>query len=556
MSLQNGISIEDMLQLDIMKKCSIIAGFKGSKNTITRVNIAADPDIFDWVHEGEFLLTTAYFFKNDDIESQKNFIRAAHNKKLSGMGIKISPYMDIIPQEVIECADRLNIPIIDIHYSLPLSDVMMEILKEIYNKQAFLLEKIEKVHEHFISVILEGKSIGDVVNITNNYIKNPVLLTLNLYNNIFEKLDVGDDDLKKELLDDVNTFYIKDTKSRNKQIHEDKVLINGKFVNRLIVPIILKDEVYGHIFAWSTNSPLGGFDLSIMESAATVISLSVLQELNIREVEIRHKSEFFEDLISIDIKRKKKALEKARFFNLNISNYYIVEVLSLKIDNTVNEVEENGYYSNHIKEYISSSASIIEEIMNYLNLIGLISTRLNGIQILIGFESKENYRNRLNDFNKRIIESIESKFKNIDLRIGVGRIYEGLDKANKSFSDALKGIRTGRKLIDKKVITFDELGIFKILSQDFLLNELDDFYKTTLKKLVEYDNKKSTELLKTLEAYFEYNGNLTRMSENLFTHYNTILYRINRIEEITGMKLSDPNDRLNLEIALKIMQLL
>lgn len=46
------------------------------------------------------------------------------------------------------------------------------------------------------------------------------------------------------------------------------------------------------------------------------------------------------------------------------------------------------------------------------------------------------------------------------------------------------------------------------------------------------------------------------MSENLYTHYNTVLYRINRIKEITGLNLDDPNDRLNLEIALKIRELL
>ena len=46
------------------------------------------------------------------------------------------------------------------------------------------------------------------------------------------------------------------------------------------------------------------------------------------------------------------------------------------------------------------------------------------------------------------------------------------------------------------------------------------------------------------------------MSDALYTHYNTILYRINRINEITGMNLDDPNDRLNLEIALKIKELL
>ena len=86
--------------------------------------------------------------------------------------------------------------------------------------------------------------------------------------------------------------------------------------------------------------------------------------------------------------------------------------------------------------------------------------------------------------------------------------------------------------------------------------ELEDFYNTTLKPLVDYDEKRSTELVKTLEEYFNNNGNLTRISEQLFTHYNTILYRINRICEITGMDLENPNHRLNLEIALKIKKLL
>ena len=176
--------------------------------------------------------------------------------------------------------------------------------------------------------------------------------------------------------------------------------------------------------------------------------------------------------------------------------------------------------------------------------------------MLLGFEDKSVIDDRLRNFNSRVTDALSEKFNNMKVKIGIGRVYKGLDNVNKSFADAVKTIRTGKAIIDKEVISFDELGIFKILCQDFLTEELEDFYNTTLKPLVDYDNKKSTELVKTLEAYFEYNGNLTRMSESLYTHYNTILYRINRINQITGMDLDDPNDRLNLEIALKIRELL
>ena len=67
----------------------------------------------------------------------------------------------------------------------------------------------------------------------------------------------------------------------------------------------------------------------------------------------------------------------------------------------------------------------------------------------------------------------------------------------------LETVRTGKVITNKEIVTFNELGIFKILCQDFLTDELEDFYNTTLKPLVDYDEKKSTELVKTLEEYFK-----------------------------------------------------
>lgn len=555
MSRQNGISVEDMLKLQVMDNCEMIAGSKGIRNTISRVNIVADPDIFDWVHSGEFLLTTAYFFEKDDIKAQKELIKDASDKKLAGIGIKVLPYLDSLPKEVLEFADELNFPLINIHHSIPLSDIMMEILKEVFNKQASLLERIEKVHEQFMEVMLEGKSIGEVTKIIHENIKNPVVLNLKLSSGSFSQFGGADNITKEELIKDTKKFYAEeDGKSRAKRLYENKVLINGKFVNRMVMPIVLKDDVYGHIFTWSTNTPLGGFDLSIIESASTTIALSVLQELTVKEVEIGYRSEFFEGLISVDARRKKKALERAHFFKLNPDDYYVVEVMSFKLK--FEDEKKDEYFFEYLKDYANATVSVIEEIMEYLNLNGIVSTKLNGIQILLGFEEQDNIKDRLNDFNDRLFNALNKKFANMNTKIGVGRIYKGLDKANKSFLDSLKAIRTGKELSDKGIVTFDELGIFKILCQDFLADELEDFYNSTLKPLADYDNKKSTELVRTLEAYFKHNGNLTRMSENLFTHYNTVLYRINRIEQITNMKLDNQNDRLNLEIALKIKQLL
>ena len=321
------------------------------------------------------------------------------------------------------------------------------------------------------------------------------------------------------------------------------------------MPIIIRDNIYGHLFAWATNMPLGGFDLAILESASTTIGLSLLQDLSVKEVEIRYRSEFFEDLISIDSKRKKKALDRARYFNLIPENHYLIEVIScgMKWDHSEEDEEES---INYIRDFLNTVAPTIEELMGYFKLEGLVSTKVNGMQILVGFENEESVMKKMTDFNLKLMEMLNKKSKNIDFKMGVGRVYPDLENVNKSFLDALRAVRIGKAITTKEIVTFDELGIFKILSQDFLNDELEDFYNSTLKPLADYDKKKSTELVKTLEIYFKNTGNLTRISEQLFAHYNTVLYRINRINEITKMDLNDPNHRLNLEIALKIKDLL
>lgn len=556
MSRQNGISVEDMLRLEIMNNCKLVAGFRGARNTISRVNMMADPDILEWVAEGEFLLTTAYFFEKDNNpEIQKKLIRVCCDKKLAGIGIKVSPYLDSLNSEVLELANQLSFPIIDIHYSIPLSDIMMSVFKEIFDKQASLLHRIEKIHEKLMNVMLEGKGLQDITQIVHENIKNPLILKLGFINQTIEHLNGLEDGIKNELHKEVKDFYEQSNlKNKVKKLDESKVLINGKFVKRMVMPIILKDNIYGHLFAWGTTMPLGGFDLAIIESASTTIALSVLQQLSIKEVEIRYRSEFFEDLVSVDAKRKRKALERARFFNLKDDNYYLIEVMSFKIKGEKSEDEENTI--DYIRDFINTAVTLIEELMDYLSLEGLVSTRVNGIQVLLSFKEKKSIMSKVKNFNTSLMEILNNKFKNIESRIGVGRYYRNLENVNKSFLDAVRTVRIGKAITSKEIVTFDELGIFKILSQDFLNDELEDFYNTTLKPLVDYDTKRSTELVKTLEIYFQNNGNLTRISEQLFTHYNTVLYRINRINEITGMNLENCNDRLNLEIALKIKELL
>lgn len=99
----------------------------------------------------------------------------------------------------------------------------------------------------------------------------------------------------------------------------------------------------------------------------------------------------------------------------------------------------------------------------------------------------------------------------LSFRIGIGRVYKGLENTYKSLRDAEKAVEASVNFVEDKIINFEELGIYKIFCQDHLKEELISFfYEATLKPLVLYDRKRDTELVKSLMIYFETNGNLKK----------------------------------------------
>lgn len=78
------------------------------------------------------------------------------------------------------------------------------------------------------------------------------------------------------------------------------------------------------------------------------------------------------------------------------------------------------------------------------------------------------------------------------------------------------------------------------------------FVQETLGRLIEYDRTKNAELLRTLECYLKNMGNLRQVSKDMYTHYNTITYRLKNIIEITNLNINHYEDRFRLELALSL----
>ena len=87
------------------------------------------------------------------------------------------------------------------------------------------------------------------------------------------------------------------------------------------------------------------------------------------------------------------------------------------------------------------------------------------------------------------------------------------------------------------------------------MDDLRDMYQDQIARIASYDRRKNTDLLMTLETYLECAGNLTKTSERLFVHRNTLIQRLERIQSLCEVDLQDRANWLTLQIAIKVYKL-
>jgi sugar diacid utilization regulator len=107
-------------------------------------------------------------------------------------------------------------------------------------------------------------------------------------------------------------------------------------------------------------------------------------------------------------------------------------------------------------------------------------------------------------------------------------------------------------------LAFEDTGAYRLLlpamSED--PGELERFYAETIAPLSAYDEQYETELVATVEAYLDNDGNVAATAKQLFTHRHTIRYRLERVKELCGHDVTATEGRERLGLGLKAMRVL
>lgn len=195
-----------------------------------------------------------------------------------------------------------------------------------------------------------------------------------------------------------------------------------------------------------------------------------------------------------------------------------------------------------------TAVKAIGDTMEKAGFPALISHYSNNVAGIFG-SGEEGQKNVLKEAAGHLKEVLDG----YHFYFGCGRECASLERLKESFQEASKCIVLGKKLSrDGQVLFWENLGFYHLLMAFDSKEPLDRYSHAVIGGLLQYDRENHTKLLETLEVYLEQNCSLKHTAEILYTHRNTVKYRITRIVEITGKSPDSAFERLELYNAVLI----
>jgi DNA-binding PucR family transcriptional regulator len=157
-----------------------------------------------------------------------------------------------------------------------------------------------------------------------------------------------------------------------------------------------------------------------------------------------------------------------------------------------------------------------------------------------------------------VLRELEAGLSGYTFALGRSRIAEDPADLPRAASEALLAANVAQGASDGASLAFEQTGAYRLLLSAMSENpsELQRFYEETVEPLVAYDEQYETELVRTLEAFLEADGNVAGTAQRLFTHRHTIYYRLERVRELSSHDVSSSDGREKLSLGLKAMRVL
>jgi sugar diacid utilization regulator len=423
----------------------------------------------------------------------------------------------------------------------------LEKYNKIIENQRNMYKYSTQVHGKFTDMVLNGSSLDDILREVKALSGKDVFLIdlfYNIANQTFEKkLPPKFQNLRPIMIDKLKK-------------HKKTVFFESNSdMHFFSFPIMVNKEAMGWLCLISKTIHLTENEVITAERSATILAIEMLKQNELTDLEQSLKGDFLDSLLA---ENNTDYLQKYSV-NYQFDIYSSHRILLIKFVFNPSTSPEKEKSEKHIRDCLKRYYRPFNEELR-INFPGSFSLiRRHYIVCVLESASAKDEKHILSilDMIKvKFHQNYSQEYRNLQIKIGVSDSFESIKDFKEAFDNTIQTVKMIEDTITPiKTLFFKDIEIKRLL----LANEnkhLEQFCDKLLSPLLAYENSSKKDFLKTLEVYLKTNCSWSASKDILHIHGNTLTYRLNRISAILGVDLKNYQDRLRLQIAFEIKDLL
>ena len=545
-------TVRKLLESEQFPKMKLLCGEKGLDLEVKGIRIIEIEDMERYLTGGEILITSFQVYLScSDREVEQHFEDLVKSD-ISGFIVKEGKEYDPTGRRLSlleKHCKKYEIPLVEISEDFYYWGIIRYVIMQVFDKATARLKYFKITHDSFNTFILKNNgssnTASDIIKFLSIMIENPVVL---YYGNLNCMVSTNSDNSKLILSDEI-------------QPYKPNIITKFQYMKQMkgscvqyVVKFAILSEVEIYITITEENRELTELDYMAIENAIINLQYGFLSEFAQDEVKKKYQRDIVHNILN-GLLSSKEMTEAALQLGMKESDTYRV------VDfHTIKKNAQRKY----TKEQLQEVGVIVGELM-YLLPDALIYRNMDQIVMIQQVDSNQTeleYQKEMEEVEDVIQRSILYRKKDTDFQIGIGKSVKGYQRLKESYHEASRAIKyidiirlvTGDK--NKSVVHYSNLGFFQIFGEIDDVTELERYIPETLKKLYLYDDEHKGELITTLQMYLRNNQSIKKTADEMFVHYRTISYRLEKIKQISEINFDDANEVLAVSNGLIIYKML
>jgi purine catabolism regulator len=515
------LTVQSLLdELDL----ELAAGADGAAAPVRWVHISELQDPTPWLSGGELMLTTG--IPLDTAAKQRAFIRILADRNLAGLGLGTGFSHRKLPKALLEEADKREFPLFEVPYSVPFIAITEKAFARLVNEQYEVLQRGIAVQRRLERLVLEERGLEEIA----ATLASAVGGTVAILDGRGERL--AGRGFRRQLSADAIGGIRKEALGHASDGHPFVPSHPSVAGRALAHPVISPGG--GPPQAWVVivrdSGGLGDFERLILQQAVAVVALELMRRRVARETERRLAG----DVLAGALGGRMEASElRRRLEPFGIGEEAAVLVFALEHPAAATGALERALAADACPAVVAPHTVGSREL-----LCAVVDAADRDPVDLAG------------DVRRALLDG-RGEVRAASSRSGAP---ENLRHFFHEARCALEATGVGNGAAPE-VASWRDLGAFTLLLSIQDDEALGLYCESVLGPIEKGDEEYGGELLRSLEAFIEQNGQWERAAREVYCHRHTLRYRMRKVEELTGRDLSRAHDRIEFWLALRAKEL-